>query len=117
MEVKSHRIFLLSPANVGGKRARMLLNPEAGFELAQRLWTGAGVSLGEVFAFISGLYFRGNLAYARAFAHAPDGQAGLLVITSNRGFVSDDAPVTAEELRSYSNAPLAAHAERYRQPF
>jgi len=33
----THRIFLLSPANVVGKRAQMLLNPEARFELAQRL--------------------------------------------------------------------------------
>jgi hypothetical protein len=116
MEVNSHRIFLLSPANVGGKRARMLLNPEAGFELAQRLRTGAGVSLGEVFTFMSGLYFRGKLAYARAFADAPDGQAGVLIITSNRGFVSADALVTAEELRSYSNVPIDASDERYRQP-
>jgi hypothetical protein len=114
MEVNSHRIFLLSPANAGGKRARMLLNPEAGFELAQRLRTG--VSLGEVFAFMSGLYFRGKLAYARAFAQAPDGQAGVLIITSNRGFVSADALVTAEELRSYSDVPIDARDERYRQP-
>jgi hypothetical protein len=116
MEVNSHRIFLLSPANVGGKRARMLLNPEAGFELAQRLRTGAGVSLGEAFAFMSGLYFRGKLAYARAFANAPDGQAGVLIITSNRGFISADALVTAEELASYSNVPIDARDERYRQP-
>jgi hypothetical protein len=116
MEVSSHRIFLLSPAHVGGKRARMLLNPEAGFELAQRLRTGAGVSLGEVFSFMSGLYFRGKLAYARAFADAPDGQAGVLIITSNRGFVSADALVTAQELRSYSNVPIDVRDERYRQP-
>jgi hypothetical protein len=114
--VNPHRIFLLSPANVGGKRARMLLNPEAGFELAQRLRTGVGVSLGEVFTFMSGLYFRGKLAYARAFAHAPDGQAGVLIITSNRGFVSADALVTTEELRSYSNVPIDARDERYRRP-
>jgi hypothetical protein len=116
MEANSHRIFLLSPANVGGKRAQMLLNPEAGFELAQRLRTGPGVSLGEAFAFMSGLYFRGKLAYARTFADAPDGQAGVLIITSNRGFVSADALVTAEELRSYSDVPIDARDERYRQP-
>jgi hypothetical protein len=116
MKMDPHRIFLLSPANVGGKRARMLLNPEAGFELAQRLRTDAGVSLGEVFTFMSGLYFRGKLAYARAFAHAPDRQAGVLIITSNRGLVSADSLVTAEELRSYSNVPIDARDERYCQP-
>ncbi|HZC34298.1 MAG TPA: hypothetical protein VE242_01725, partial [Chthoniobacterales bacterium] len=90
MEVtlETHRLFLLSPANVAGKRAKMLLNPGAEFELAQRLHTDRGVPLGEAFAFMSGLYFRGKLAYARAFAHAPDGQAGVLIITSNRGLVS-----------------------------
>jgi hypothetical protein len=113
MKMDPHRIFLLSPANVGGKRARMLLNPEAGFELAQKLRTDAGVSLGEVFTFMSGLYFRGKLAYARAFAHAPDRQAGVLIITSNRGLVSADSLVTAEELRSYSNVPIDARDERY----
>jgi hypothetical protein len=116
MEPDSHRIFLLSPANVGGKRAQMLLNPGAQFELAQRLRTGAEVSLGEAFAFMSGLYFRGKLAYARAFANAPDGQAGVLIITSNCGLVSADAPVTTEELRSYSNVPIDARDERYSQP-
>jgi hypothetical protein len=116
MKMDPHRIFLLSPANVGGKRARMLLNPEAGFELSQRLRTDAGVSLGEVFTFMSGLYFRGKLAYARAFAHAPDRQAGVLIITSNRGLVSADSLVTAEELRSYSNVPIDARDERYCQP-
>jgi hypothetical protein len=116
MKMDPHRIFLLSPANVGGKRARMLLNPEAGFELAQKLRTDAGVSLGEVFTFMSGLYFRGKLAYARAFAHAPDRQAGVLIITSNRGLVSADSLVTAEELRSYSNVPIDARDERYCQP-
>jgi hypothetical protein len=116
MELHPHRIFLLSPANVAGKRARMLLNPEASFELAERLRTGAGVTLGEAFAFMSGLYFRGKLAYARAFARAPDAQPGTLIITSNRGLVSAEALITAEELRSYSDVPIDARDERYRQP-
>lgn len=112
----AHRIFLLSPANVGGKRAQMLLNPEARFELAQRLRMDAEVSLGEAFAFMSGLYFRGKLAYARAFARPPEGQTGVLIITTNRGLVSADTPVTAEELRSYSDVRIDARDERYSQP-
>src|SRR5260370_14245425 len=108
----THRIFLLSPANVGGKRAQMLLNPEARFELAQRLRMDAKGSLGEVFAFMSGLYFRGKLAYARAFARPPDGQTGVLIITSTRGLVSADTLVTPEQQRSYSAAPIAARHER-----
>ncbi|HET9378214.1 MAG TPA: hypothetical protein VFO40_24820 [Chthoniobacterales bacterium] len=116
MEANSHRIFLLSPANAGGKRAQMLLNPDAEFELALRLRTGAKVALGEAFAFMSGLYFRGKLAYARAFARVPTGQEGVLIITSNRGLVSADVPVTAEELRSFSAVPINARDERYSRP-
>src|SRR2546430_15407584 len=60
-----HRIFLLSPAQSGGKRAQLLFNPKARFSLAHRLQHGEGVALGEIFSFLSGLYFRGKLAYAR----------------------------------------------------
>src|ERR1700756_84615 len=104
MEVflETHRVFLLSPANVGGKRARMLLNTEADFELARRLHTGGKVTLGEAFSFMSGLYFRGKLAYARAFAHPPEGLDGAYVITSNRGLVPVETLITAEELDSFS---------------
>jgi hypothetical protein len=116
MEADSYRIFLLSPANAGGKRAHMLLNPAAEFELALRLRAGAKVALGEAFAFMSGLYFRGKLAYARAFARVPNGQDGVLIITSNRGLVSADIPVTAEELRSFSAVPIDARDERYSRP-
>src|SRR6202158_4353089 len=116
MEEKSGRVFLLSPANVAGKRAKMLLNPNANFELAQRLRTGDGVPLGEAFAFMSGLYFRGKLAYARAFAVAPDGCAGVLIITSNSGLVSADALVTPADLQAYCDVPIDARENRYTQP-
>jgi hypothetical protein len=116
MEETTDRLFLLSPANVAGKRAKMLLNPMASFELARRLRTGDGVPLGEAFAFMSGLYFRGKLAYARAFAHAPEGCAGVLVITSNRGLISADALVTPAELQAYSDVPINASDERYSRP-
>jgi hypothetical protein len=116
MEVEAGRVFLLSPANVTGKRAKMLLNPEAQFELAQRLHTGNGLPLGEAFAFMSGLYFRGKLAYARAFARPPDGCGGVLVITSNRGLGSADELITAEQLRAFSDVPIDIADERYHDP-
>ena len=116
MEETTDRVFLLSPANVAGKRAKMLLSPMASFELARRLRAGDGVPLGEAFAFMSGLYFRGKLAYARAFAHAPEGCAGVLVITSNRGLISADALVTPAELQAYSDVPINASDERYSRP-
>jgi hypothetical protein len=113
---EKYRVFLLSPANVAGKRAKMLLNAGASFELARRLHTGGTVSLGEAFSFMSGLYFRGKLAYAHAFARSPNGSAGVLVITSNRGLVSANTLVSAEELRSFSDVPIDAQDERYSRP-
>src|SRR5438270_13961686 len=66
------RVFLLSPANLGGIRAQMMLSPRAQFDLARQLQSAAGAPLSEIFSFVSGLYFRGKLAYARRFARPPD---------------------------------------------
>src|SRR4029079_19383512 len=87
---ESGRIFLLSPANCSGLRARMALSERAQFDLARRLRGPQGVAIGEGFAFVSGLYFKGKLAYALAFARPPDPGAeitgsGALVITPNAG--------------------------------
>jgi hypothetical protein len=65
---------------------------------------------------MSGLYFRGKLAYASAFARPPAGSTGVLVITSNRGLVAPDALVTAEDLVAFSRIPIDAQDERYSQP-
>jgi len=66
------RLYLLSPANVHGKRAQRVKRAEATFDLAARLRT-QGAPLGEVFSFMSGLYFRGKLTYAKTFGAAPAG--------------------------------------------
>src|ERR1043166_5514749 len=79
-----HRVFLLSPAHCGGLRARMVYRPNAQLDLARRLQDG-GASLSEVFTFLSGLYFRGKIAYATAFAQPPRNVPGIFVITPNRG--------------------------------
>lgn len=110
-----NRIFLLSPANAAGKRAKMLLREGATFELAQRL-QGEGLTLGEAFAFISGLYFRGKLAYARAFAAPPQGLPGALVITACGGLISPERTMAREELCEMSAGPVEAGEPRYRVP-
>jgi hypothetical protein len=69
----SATLFLVSPANLSGKRGRLLLDPESSFELAKRLRSASGAPLGEVFSFVSSLYFRGKLGYARRFGYAPNG--------------------------------------------
>src|ERR1700737_3371310 len=83
---RAKRGFLLSPANASGKRAQLLLREAATFELAERLRNGA-LALGEAFSFISGLYFRGKLAYASAFAARPPRRPGALVIPPFGGFL------------------------------
>jgi hypothetical protein len=109
------RIFLLSPAFCGGERAKLLFNPDAAFPLAVRLRTG-GVPIGELFAFLSGLYFRGKLAYARAFARAPRGVPGLLVITPTRGLVDPDTLLTLDDMREFAEVNIATQSERFIAP-
>ena len=111
-----HRVFLLSPAHCGGKRAGYLLNERATFELARKVRTPRGAPLGDVFTFLSGLYFRGKLAYARAFASSPIGVDGALVITTSRGLVSADTLVTIDDLREMGCVDIEAGDVRYRAP-
>ena len=109
------RTFLLSPASCGGKRARILMREEAAFDLAVRLRAGEA-SLGETFAFLSGLYFRGKLAYAEVFARAAAGAKGMYVITTCCGLVAPDARVTRDELRAMGCVPIDLSDPRYRAP-
>ena len=110
------RVFLLSPAFAGGKRAQMIFNPQAGFSLAKDLQRGVRRPLGEVFSFLSGLYFRGKLAYAKAFARSARGCCGAWVITPNQGLMDVDTLVGLEELRAFSTVPIDESDERYTAP-
>jgi hypothetical protein len=114
-EPNLRRIFLLSPANPSGVRGRMILQGQAKFDLALRVREG-GAPLGEIFSFISGLYFRGKLAYARAFANSPADSPGIFVITASRGLVTPDANMTLNELRAMSSVPIDPGEIRYRIP-
>jgi hypothetical protein len=108
-------VFLLSPAHCGGKRAELLVRADAEFDLAQRVRT-AGASLGDVFSFLSGLYFRGKLAYSTAFASPPLGAPGTLVITTGRGLVPPETRVTLADLEFFSSIPIDPREPRYREP-
>ena len=106
------RLFLLSPASTSGKRTRILLSPRASFALAQRVRSD-GAGIGEVFAFLSGLYFRGKLTYATHFCE-PENQ--IRVITCDRGLVPHDLPVTATDLRKMSRGDIDLDHRPYRKP-
>jgi hypothetical protein len=84
--------------------------------LAQRLGAGERVPLGEAFSFLSGLYFRGKLAYAERFARPPAGLAGVQVITTNQGLLPADVPVSVEDLRGFGATEIHADQPGYREP-
>jgi hypothetical protein len=113
-QVATRPIFLLSPAWCGGRRAALLLRPESALPLALRLRQGV-LPLGEAFTFMSGLYFRGKLAYARAFASDRRG-GGAFVITPTRGLQTPETPVGADLLREFAAVDVDAGDPRYRAP-
>lgn len=116
MTLPPFRIFLLSPAHCGGKRAELLLNRRAAFPLAVRLRSPDGVTLGEAFSFLSGLYFRGKLAYADRFARPPQGSAGVQVITTDRGLLAAGTVVSVEDIRRFGTVDISSDQPAYRVP-
>src|SRR3954469_24619536 len=115
------RIFLLSPANCSGPRAQMVMSERARFDLAVRLRQRRGVAIGEVFAFVSGLYFRGKLAYALEFARPPEPGlpltgSGALVITPTAGVRAAETAITIRALQLFAGVDIAANDPRYRKP-
>src|SRR5438477_6452961 len=115
LEIKRPHIFLLSPANINGVRAELLMRENAGSALAGRLRNG-GAPLGELFSFMSGLYFRGKLSYALAFAAPPAGVAEAYVITPGAGLVPSDSLVTLDWLHEMSAIDVDPKDARYRDP-
>ena len=110
----SPKLFLLSPAQAGGVRAQQLLNPRASFALARKFQNG-GLTLAEVFAFSSGLYFRGKITYATRFAGNAAG--GLVrVITSNAGLLDPNTVIGPRELIAFGATEIEVSDPKYHQP-
>lgn len=109
------RIFILSPAYLGGKRGRMLLREDAASPLAHKLRT-TGAPLGEVFRFVSQLYFRGKLAYASAFSRPSAGAPGTLIITGGRGLLAPETIVTTDDLAGFASIDIDLGCPEYRIP-
>ena len=115
------RVFLLSPANCGGPRAQQILSPNAQFALAAQLRSRRGAMLGDVFAFISGLYFRGKLVYSMRFAAPPEVDnpiigCGVHVITPNAGLRAPDTYVTLKALCAFAQGDVHQANAKYRRP-
>lgn len=110
------RIFVLSPASCSGKRAALLFNERAEFEIARRVRAGDGAPLGDVFSFLSGLYFRGKLTYSRVFENPPRRASGIHIITPTDGLVAPQTRVTLDDIERFGTVPIGAEESRYRVP-
>ncbi|HEY0714926.1 MAG TPA: hypothetical protein VGF45_19755 [Polyangia bacterium] len=111
-----HTVFLLSPANLGGERAAMVMNPRATFALAQQLHSPGGAALGDLFAFVSGLYFRGKKVYSETFGRPPLGMVSALVITPGEGLRPLDEPVTPARLETWKSVEVDVRDRRFIEP-
>ena len=100
-------IFVLSPAFCGGRRAAILLNPRSAAVTSEALRQHR-LTLGDAFAFMSGLYFRGKLTYAERFGHA-------WVITPTRGLQPPSTPFTLALLREFAVGEVSLDNPTYRQ--
>lgn len=109
--------------------------PRASFELALRLRSGQA-TLAEVFSFMSGLYFRGKVAYARRFTQpvlpgrqndfTPECQnesrgtlrqpSGIWAIVPGRGLIDIDQIVTLAQVRAMARVPVHLDEPRYVRP-
>jgi hypothetical protein len=105
-------IFLLSPASLGGIRAKQLTSPRAKFDAAVQYRTPEGVPIGLAFAFMSALYFRGKIAYALHFG----GIANTFVITPGYGLVPPDWALTEERMKKMQKTDVDAKNRAYAKP-
>ena len=108
----SQRVFLLSPANTSGERARQLLSPRAKSDAAQLYRTEEGVPIAIAFAFMSALYFRGKITYAIHFG----GVENTFVIAPGFGLVPPTWCITEERMKTLSRTPVDVRKRNYRKP-
>ena len=111
-----HTVFLLSPANMGGERAQLVLNPRATFPLALELRSAEGATIGDLFSFVSGLYFRGKRTYTEAFGRPPPGLPAGLVISAGEGLRMLHERLTVQRLRAWGEVPIDAANPQFVEP-
>jgi hypothetical protein len=97
-----------------------LASPRASFSAADRLRSPEGLPIGEAFSFMSALYFRGKMAYARRFAaawpEAPEQPASILVIAPGFGLVPPEWPLDLARLRKLARTPVDPASRAYSAP-
>jgi predicted kinase len=111
-----YTMFFLSPANLSGERGRLVFRRGASFPLAQQLRSDEGAPLGEVYSFVSSLYFRGKMAYGQTFGRAPKELSGALVISPTEGLRFLHERVTLERLRGWADVDIDERNARFTEP-
>lgn len=99
-------LFLISPARSGGERAAQLARSQTA-ALGHALRAGTA-PLGDVFAWLSALYFRGKLTYARRFA-VPSPE-GVLVMAPGFGLCPPEVTLSADALREMGRIDVESAA-------
>lgn len=106
------KVFLLSPANLNGLRAKQLMSPRANFETARMYRSPDGVPIGLAFAFMSALYFRGKITYALHFSDLDH----VRVIAPGFGLVRPDWRITEERMMTLRKTEVDVRKRNYRKP-
>ena len=107
-----NKLFLLSPASLTGTRARQMTSAAAQFAIARLYRSEEGVPIEDAFAFMSALYFRGKIAYARRFASKEQ----IFVIAPGFGLVPPGWTITAERMKKLRRTKVDPTAAGYRKP-
>lgn len=102
------RVFLLSPARCGGERARQL-RVSTTSELGRQLQS-QGAPLGDVFAWLSALYFRGKLSYGRRFGQPFAGVPGALIMAPGLGLRAPESLVSSAGLGAMGEIEVESRA-------
>ncbi len=105
-------VFLLSPANLSGLRAKQLMSPRAKFDAAIMYRSDEGVPIALAFAFMSALYFRGKITYALQFAE----RSNIFVIAPGFGLVPADWRITEERMKTLRKTEVDVRKRNYRKP-
>ena len=100
---------------MGGPRTALLIRADADFDLAVRLRQG-NTTIGEVYSFVSGLYFRGKLAYAKAFGASPENISAASVIVPGLGLVHPNMALNCEQLRRIGSIPADESLDEFIGP-
>ncbi|HVW27966.1 MAG TPA: hypothetical protein VHC69_21530 [Polyangiaceae bacterium] len=109
-------VFLLSPARLDGQRGALLTKATSNFDIARALRSPEGACLADVFSFVSGLYFRGKVAYAREFGQARARAPASYVLTAGGGLCALDERVTLARLERWASVVVSEKNPHFTAP-